>query len=170
MGSRTAGEASGFLKGLSRALGRIVGADSVVSVEETDRLLLFIAKRWPSLRPTMRKTWQAHARAGVAETTARLAGAFQDQQVFYVGTPSRECGAVRLGMRTALSRALPLVDLDGDDLWLIKPTLDNALVLEWVEDFIVPTDLGEGRGWQYDLHVRGAEWVEIARPVIEPRG
>ena len=162
MVSRTEEEASGFLKGLSRALGRIVGANSLVSAEETDRLMLFIARRWPSLRPTMRKEWQAHARAGVEETTARLAAAFDDFPVFYVGTPSRECGAVRLGMRTALSRALPLVDLDGNDLWLIKPTLDNALVLGWVEDYIDPVSLGPARGRQYELHVRGSEWVEIA--------
>jgi hypothetical protein len=97
----------------------------------------------------------------------QLAQDVVDSEVLFFGTSVGTCGVIRLQLRQCLEHAVPLVRLDGNDLFIINPSLTDGLCLEWVEDW--PPDAKDEtapRQWYYDLSVRGKTWGTVAGGAI----
>jgi hypothetical protein len=156
-----------LLRDLGRTLGHEVPAQAALPLEESDGLFKAARLSWSSLLPSIRRWWLPTAESECASALLRLAQKLVDSEVLYFGTSVRTCGGIRLPLRRCLEHAVQLIRLDGNDLFIMNPSLTDGVCLEWVEDW--PPDAKDetaARVWYYDLSVRGKNWGAVAGGAI----
>jgi len=98
--------------------------------------------------------------ASAQRIVAAVAESEPDRQVFWVLKGS---AAVRLPLSLIASRVKPLLDLDGDSVWVFDES-PNGFLVDLSEDWETAEDFSLGRPmkWMLEVLVWGEEWAARA--------